>query len=188
MTLYSLVLFVHVSAVLVLFAALSLEVLSLYRLRRATSPSEVFAWIEPVPRLPLMVASSGLVIFLSGAYLAMRMAAFGLAWPKVTVGALLVMAALGALTSRRLRTIRQACSEATVMSGGLLSRLQDPFLKFSLCIRISIFLAVVLLMGAKTGVWNSIGVVGTFVFLGALASIPGLRRGTLSAPRTELGR
>ena len=134
MTLYALALFIHVSAVLVLFAALSIEVLFLYRLRRASTLTEVLVWIDPVPRLPVIVASSGVVTLLSGAYLATRMSAFGLAWPKVAVAALLLMAPLGAVTGRRTRAIRQACINATAINGELLSRLQDPFLKISLCI------------------------------------------------------
>jgi len=78
MKLYALTLFIHVSAVLLLFAALSVELLSLYRLRRAATLTYPFAWIEPVPRLPLIVASSGLVTMFSEVYLDMRMSAFGL--------------------------------------------------------------------------------------------------------------
>jgi len=188
MTFYALAVFIHVCAVLVLFAALSVELLSLYRLRRATTLTEALAWIEPVPRLPIIVAGSGLVTLFSGGYLAMRMSAFGLAWPKVAVAAFFLMAPLGSVTGKRVQAIRQACTNATAISGELLNRLRDPFLKISLSIRISIFLAVVLLMGAKPGVWNSIGIVGTFVVFGALASLPGLRRAALSPPHTDLGR
>ena len=52
MTLYSFVLFAHITAVLAMFACLSLEVLSLFRLRRASTLSEVQLWIEPVPSFP----------------------------------------------------------------------------------------------------------------------------------------
>jgi len=188
MTLYALSLFIHVSAVLVLFAALSVEVLFLYRLRRASTLTEALVWVDPVPGLPLIVASSGLVTLFSGAYLAMRMSAFGLAWPKVAVAALVLMVPLGAVTGRRMRAIRQACTNATAISGELLSRLQDQFLKISLCMRVSIFLSVVLLMGAKPNLWNSITTVGIFLLLGALFSLPGFPLVSLSAPRTDLGR
>ena len=103
MTLYSLVLFGHVTAVLGLSAALSFEALSLFHLRRASVLTDANRWIEPVPRLPFVTAGSSLVIFLSGVYLAIRMSAFEAAWPKVTVGALLLIAPLGALTGRRMR-------------------------------------------------------------------------------------
>jgi hypothetical protein len=66
MTLYSIVLFVHVTAVLSLFAALSFEVLSLFHLRRSPSLTETRRWIEPVPGLPLATMGSPLVVFFSG--------------------------------------------------------------------------------------------------------------------------
>jgi len=172
MTLYSLILFAHISAVLGLCAALSLEALSLFHLRRVSTVPEARRWIDPVPGLPLVAMGSLLVILFSGIYLAVRMSAFGLAWPKVTVAALLLIAPLGALTGRRMRAIRMACAdEARAISIALLGRLQDPFLKVSLGIRIAVFLGIVLLMAAKTGLWQSIGVVGTSVALGLLSSL-----------------
>ena len=68
MTLYSLVLFVHVAGALALFTALSFEVLSLVRLRRASTLTEVQLWMEPVPGLPLVTLGSLLVVFFSGVY------------------------------------------------------------------------------------------------------------------------
>src|SRR5207248_2855439 len=59
MTFYSLVLFVHVTAALALFAALTFEVLSLFHLRRASTLTEVHLWLDPVPRLPLAAMEIG---------------------------------------------------------------------------------------------------------------------------------
>lgn len=61
MTVYSFVLFAHITGVLSMFACLSLEVLSLSRLRRASTLSEVRLWIEPVPRLSNIALGSLLV-------------------------------------------------------------------------------------------------------------------------------
>src|SRR5882762_31814 len=94
MTLYSLVLFGHVTAVLALFACLSLETLSLFHLRRASTLPEVQLWIEPVPGLSAVALGSLLVILLSGVYLTIQMSGFGLAWLKVTIAAFLLMAPL----------------------------------------------------------------------------------------------
>jgi hypothetical protein len=177
MRLYSLVLFVHITAMLGLCAALSFEVLSLFHLRRASTLTNASRWIEPVPRLPLVTGGSALVIFFSGVYLAIRMSAFEAAWPKVTVGALLLIAPLGALTARRMRAISRACADANAITSELLRRLQDPFLKISLGIRIAIFLGIILLMAAKPGLWESIGIVGTSVLVGLLSSLLAWRRG-----------
>jgi hypothetical protein len=77
------------------------------------------------------------------------MAAFELAWPKVTVGALLLIAPLGVLAGRRMRTIRRACADARAINPEPLRQLQDPFLKISLGIRIAVFLGIVLLAAVR---------------------------------------
>jgi hypothetical protein len=176
MTLYSLVLFLHIAAVLTLFAALTFEALSLFHLRRASTLAEARLWMEPVPRLPLVTVSSALVAFLSGAYLAMRMSAFALAWPKTSVAALLLITPFGALTGRRMLAIRKACSDAKTMNSELRDRLRDPFLKTSLGVRIAIFFGIVLLMTAKPDLWQSIAIVGASVVLGFLLSFLGSHR------------
>src|SRR5438045_3159198 len=98
MTFYSLVLFVHVTAVLALFAVLTLEGLSLFHLTRAANLVEVRLWIDPVPGLPLVATGSLLVVFFSGIWLTLRISAFDAAWPKVTIAALLVVAPIAAIT------------------------------------------------------------------------------------------
>jgi len=77
---------------------------------------------------------------------------------------------------------------AQAINSQLFSRLQDPFLKISLGIRIVVFLGIVLLMGAKPDLWESISIVGTSVILGLLSSLLAWRRdGSLSAPSADLG-
>jgi hypothetical protein len=183
MTLYSVVLF---TAALGLFAALSFEALSLFHLRRVSTLTEARRWIEPVPGLPFVVMGSALAVFFTGAYLAMRMSAFGLAWPKVTVGALLLIAPFGALTGRRMGAIRRACADAKAINSELLHWLQDPFLKISLGIRIAVFLGIVLLMAAQPELWESVSVVGASGVVGLLFSLLRWPRGeSLSAPSAD---
>jgi hypothetical protein len=170
MTLYSLVLFLHVTAVLALFACLTLEVLSLFHLRRASTWTEARSWIEPVPRLSAVALGSLLVIVLSGVYLTIQMSGFGLAWPWVTIAALLLMAPLGAVTGRRMRYIRHL-SASGEMNQSKLVDLQDPSLKISLGIRIAVFLGVVLLMTAKPELPGSFGILGGSVALGLAAAL-----------------
>jgi hypothetical protein len=188
MTLYAIVLFFHVAAVLGLFASLSFEVLALFHLRRASDLTEVRSWIDPVPGLPLLAMTSLLVIFASGIYLAMRMSAFDAAWPKVTIAALLLIAPLGALSGRRMSAIRRDSGHAKGMSAELIGRLQDPFLRISLGIRIGVFLGIVLLMGAKPALWQSISVAAGSALLGVVFGLLfGLRSAALAAPSTDSG-
>jgi hypothetical protein len=128
-----------------------------------------------------------LVVFLSGVYLAIRMSAFDLAWPKVTVAAILLMAPLGALTGRRMRAIRRICADAKAINPDLEDRLRAPFLKISLGVRIVVFLGILLLMAAKPEFWEAISIVGTSVVLGLLLSLlPWRRSGSLSATSADL--
>jgi hypothetical protein len=182
MTTYSTVLFIHVTAVLLLFATMSFEVLSLFHLRRATTVIDIRRWMEMIPGLPLVAMGSILLVLFFGVYLAMRMSAFGLAWPRVTIGTFLLMAPLGAVSGRRMRAIRMACADSSANHSELLSQLQSRFLKISLGIRIAVFLGIVLLMAAKPELWESVGIVGTAVALGFLSSfLTGHRSGPLSA-------
>jgi hypothetical protein len=171
MTLYSMILFLHIAAVLGLFATLSFEVLSLSRLRRASDLGEVRCWIDPVPGIPLVAIVSIFVVLISGIYLALRMSAFEMTWPKVTIAALLLFAPFGALTSKRMRAIRRSCTPPTTMNPELLQQLRDPLLKISLGFRIGVFFGILLLMTAKPELWQSIGTVVCSAVLGLLLSL-----------------
>jgi len=188
MSLYGFVLFLHVAAVLGLFVCLGFEALSLFRLRRASTLAEARPWIDPVPRLPLWTGVSALVVFGSGIYLAMRMSAFGQTWIDLTIIALLLIAPLGALTGKRMRTIRQALTDASTLEPELFTRLDDALLKISLSVRIFTFLGIVLLMAAKPELSPSVSIVVSSIFLGVLAPLAFWRRRTLvSAAGTTLG-
>jgi hypothetical protein len=188
MSLYGFVLFLHVAAVLGLFLCLGFEALSLFRLRRASTLAEGRLWIDPLPLLPLWTGASALVVFGSGIYLAMRMSAFGQAWIDLSIVALMLIAPLGKLTSKRMRAIRHALANASTMEPQLFSRLDDAWLKISLSVRMFIFLGIVLLMTAKPELLQSISIVACSVFLGFLAPLVSSRRRTLlSQPGTNLG-
>jgi hypothetical protein len=187
MTLYSFVLFAHVIAAFAMFACLGLEVLSLVRLRRASTLSEVQLWIEPVPSLSIIALGSLLVILFSGIYLATQMSAFGLAWLKVTIAAVLLMAPLGALTGRRIRYMQRLAANGKMNQSRLLDLVRRPFLKISLGIRIAVFLGIVLLMTAKPELLESLGIAGGSVVVGLAAALLIPSGGSaLSAPRADL--
>ena len=187
MSLYAFVLFLHVAAVLGLFACLSFEALSLFHLRRASTVAEARLWIDPVPRLSLWTGVSALVVFGSGIYLAMRMSAFGQAWIDLSIFALLLIAPLGALTGKRMRAIRTALANASTMEPQLVRRLDDAWLKISLSVRMLIFLGIVLLMTAKPERLQSVSIVACSVFLGFLSPlVSSRRRALLSQPGTNL--
>jgi hypothetical protein len=87
MTIYSIVLFLHVGAALVLASALSIDGLILFQLRRATSPIGATSWLDLWSVFRWIAGGSGLVLLLSGGYLTHRMSAGTEAWPKVALAA-----------------------------------------------------------------------------------------------------
>ena len=110
-----------------LFCSCMLQPYSLYLSAWVLKRFRCFACVEPrpwlkpacgsipLPRLPLWTGASALVVFGSGIYLAMRMSAFGQAWIDLTIVALLLIAPLGALTGKRMRTIRHALANASTI-------------------------------------------------------------------------
>jgi hypothetical protein len=99
---------------------MSLEALSLFHLRRAATLNEVRLWADPAPGLPLAAAGSLLLVFFSGIYLTIRMSAFGTAWPRVTIGAMLLLAPLAGIAAGRTRAIRRAGATASTINPDLL--------------------------------------------------------------------
>jgi hypothetical protein len=176
MSYHSLVLILHVSAVFALWAVLVIEMFSFVRLRSASTLAEVHTWMDSPPKLPVIAVGSVLLIFLSGIYLVHSISR-GQAWPKIAVSALLLMAPLGAATGRRMRAIRHLYPAAKALGPELRGQIQDPFLKISLCVRMALFFGIFLLVSAKPGLLGSLGILGTSLILGLLASRLGWRRG-----------
>jgi hypothetical protein len=170
MTLYSAVLFVHIVSALGIVAALSLAVATLSRLRRATTVGEARLWIEFAPGVPGLAILSLVFLLLSGIFMTNQISGWTLAWPRVAVGALLLIAPLGVVTGRRLRAIQIACAASKPSESDILGKLRDPFLVFSMNMRIALVLGIVLLMTAKPELRQSLGIVVSSVLLGLVST------------------
>jgi len=133
MIVQSLVLFVHVVGVLGLFAGLALEAFGIERARKA------------VPRL------SGIAVALtvvSGFYLGARFGVLGDDWMRASYGAIVLMAAAGALARR-----------------------SEALMRISLQVRTALGLVVVFLMIAKPDAVVSVTVIG-LALVGATLKLP----------------
>jgi len=91
MTLYSVVLFVHVASAFGIAAALGLAAVTLSRLRRANTVGEARLWIEFAPGVPALAIVSLVFMLLSGIYMTAQVGGRTLAWPKVALGALILI-------------------------------------------------------------------------------------------------
>jgi hypothetical protein len=170
MTLYSVVLFVHVASAFGISAALSLAIVTLSRLRRATTVSEARLWVEFAPGVPALAIIALVFLLLSGIYMTAQMGGWTLAWPKVALGALILIGPLGAVTGRRLRAIQIACAATTPNESDIFAKLRDPFLVYSMNMRIALVLGILLLMTAKPELRESMGIIVSCIFLGLVSS------------------
>lgn len=185
MTLYSAVLFVHVASAFGIVAALSLAAMTLARLRRATTAGEARLWIEFAPGVPALAIISLVFLLLSGIYMTVQMSGWGLAWTRVAMGALILIAPLGAVTGRRLRAIQIACAASKPNESEILAKLRDPFLVLSMNMRIALVLGIVLLMTARPELRQSVGVVVSSIFLGFASTVFSRRESTAPIARAE---
>src|SRR6266446_7003090 len=185
MTVYSLVLFLHVGAALVLASALSIDALILFQLRRAAVPSVTKSWLDLWQGVPGIAGGSGLVLLLSGGYLTHRMSAWTEAWPKVALAALILIGVLGGVTSRRMRALRRTSARD---QSEFFRRRGYPILRISLSLRIALVFAAVLLMNAKPQLRESLSVVGAALVLGLVAAFLIPNRGSaLSTANLDAG-
>lgn len=187
MTLYSVVLYVHVLSAFFLASALSFETLILRRMGRAASKSQARLWADLIPGFPFIVVGCLLVLLLSGGYLTGTMSGWSLGWPKAAVVAVLLFAFLGAATGRRMRAIRRIAADERDRESLPFARLNDPFLKFSLYIRMAVLAGTVLLMTAKPDFTESIEILVAAVILGSVSAFVGSRRAGISrSPNTQV--
>jgi hypothetical protein len=180
MMVYSVVLFVHVVSALVLAAALRLEALTLIHLRKATSPIEARFVMDLAPGFSVVAMGSLLLLLLSGGYMAAQASVWSLAWPKVAVAALLLIGPFGAVSGRKMGAIRRLVASGASADSDLMPKLQDPFLKFSIIMRVALVLGVVWLTTAKPGMAESLEGVGVFAVVGAFSALLFSRRGGIS--------
>jgi hypothetical protein len=188
MTFYSAILFVHVASAFGVVAALSLAAVTLARLRRARTVSEARLWIEFAPGVPALAIGSLVFLLVSGIYMTVQMSGWTLTWPKVALGALILIGPLGAVTGRRLRAIQIACATSTPNESELFAKLRDPFLVLSMNMRIALVLGILLLMTAKPELRQSLGIVVSSIFVGLVSTVFWRRDAASPIARAESGQ
>jgi len=174
MTLYAVILFLHLLGALILFGALALEWICLRNLRRAATLEELRSWTGAAALLPRFHAFSGPLILFPGAYLATKMQVWPQGWISMALLGVVVMLVLGmGVSGRRVRGIIKASRQENAVLSDLVSRVEAPVLRYSFWLRIALGLGIVLLMGSKSPMGISAAVMGVAVAAGLAAAAMG---------------
>ncbi|HEV8577485.1 MAG TPA: hypothetical protein VGX68_00265 [Thermoanaerobaculia bacterium] len=169
----SVVLFIHVTGMLLLFIGFAVEWLSLESLRRAKTLEHASSWLRLQRVLPHVNGIALGVLLVSGIFLAGRIGAFKLAWPRLAFGLIVLMGILrGPGVRSRVRAMRDAAGQGGEVGFNALNRhASHPWLRASLVMRAALGLAAVYLMIAKPLLSASLIVTGVAVAVGVTVSL-----------------
>ena len=193
---YTLALFAHIVGVLLLFLGMGLQWIITLRLRAARTAAQAREWSGLVRGVGRLGPLSGVLILAAGLYMAVTAWSLMAPWILVSLGAMLLMLALGmGVVARRLKAIQRAVT-ADDASGALSRdaqvRIADPFLWSALHLSGGVALGIVFLMTTKPTLGGSLLTLAVALALGGVAgglSEKSLRnRRAATAPAVEARR
>jgi hypothetical protein len=172
MTLYSFALYVHILGALALFGAMGLEWVALLNLRRVVTAEQAREWLKVFALFPRIYPFAWGAILLAGLYMTAAVWR-GAGWIIVAlVSVVVLMAAGGALTGRRMASLVQGVAR---VKGALSTELQvilhDPYLLAVFQVRLAFTLGIVFLMVAKPGLLVGSLDMGVATLLGLLSTL-----------------
>ena len=150
MSLYSVLVFLHVIGALGLFASIGLEQVGLYRLRRARTGTQVNEWLSTLAGLRRIDGPAGLLLLATGIYFVVTRWGHQ-AWAGLAILGMILMALLGILVNgRRLRAIKwESSGTLGPIPSELTQRLHDSVLLTSAMVRAAIGVGIVFNMVMK---------------------------------------
>jgi len=178
--LYTIALFIHIVGVLGLFTCISLELASLFGLRRARLLEEVCTWTSLHRVITWAFPLAALLTLSAGVFLALDAWGWKVAWIDISFFAFIAMGLLGRFNDRRHQRVHQAMGEAVSgpVPAELLPQLNDVVLWSSTLLLTAIGLGVVFLMAVKPDLLGSFITLAIAILVGlfAIAVLRGARQ------------
>jgi hypothetical protein len=172
MTLYDISRYLHVVAAMSLLLTFGLEWIGVVRLREAATAEQARAWFSVLAAGRSIGPATLAAIVLPGLYMAWEVWGF-VGWIDVALGAVALMAALGAHNGIRLANIGKEVGNATgPLPAPLVARLRNPLFLVSLRSRLGIILGTVYLMTSKPDVLGSLLTIGIALAAGLAWALP----------------
>jgi hypothetical protein len=165
------VLFAHVVGMLMFFIALGVESVQVALLRRDPTQAHGEQFAIVLALLARLYPLAGLLLLLSGGYLATTMGLWTQGWLLVGLGAFLAMAIAGRRTGARIRVALAASVADRAATETLRRHLQDPILAASVHLRVAVALGIVYVMMFKPSLIASLLIVGATLAAGLAPSL-----------------
>ena len=169
MSIYTIVLFLHVIGAIGYFVGMGTWLFGLAALRRVQRVDQVRALTNLAGRLGPLVGISVLLILATGLYMAITSWGLQTGWIAVALASLILIAPLGtAFIEPRRRAIARLAQEAPdgLLSQALEQRIHDPILGTALVTVTILLLGIVFLMTTKPSLIGSLIVMGVALLLG----------------------
>ena len=171
MDLHRNIVFVHVTAMIGLFAALVIEWVSVARLRQSTSYEQAREWAGLWRLLVPVGAPSIFTVLASGIYLATTLGAWEVGWVRAAVPTLIVIALAGAVAAPRRRRIRAAIEAGSgPVPHEVLTQLRHPLLIASVRARATLIAALVFAMTARPTLGGAALIASAVVLAGVVGA------------------
>ena len=172
MTVFSVILFIHLVGALTLFAGMGLEWRALRYFGLAGTVEELRMWTGAASVLPALNGIAAAAILLPGFYLAAKLMVWPQGWISISLLATFAIAGLGmAVTGPRTRALRKAVAEGSgALPEDIRQKARASGLRVSFRLRVWLGLGIVLLMASRPGMVTSLVVIGVAIAAGLLLS------------------
>jgi hypothetical protein len=174
-SLYTLLLFVHVSGAVCLFVGMGIWLFGSTTIARAWRVEQVRAIVDLMLMARLVVPASAFVVIVAG--LTMAQIAWGLqtGWIAVALGSLVIIGPIGTwVIDPKVRAI--AALAHTLPDGPLpvtlAERTHDRVLRVTMHVLIAMLFGIVFLMTTKPALTSAIGAMGVSALLGFASGVP----------------
>ena len=173
---YSIVVFLHVVGALALFAGIGLEQVSLFNLRKASTTLQAREWLAVLGGLRRVDAPSGITILATGFY--MLFTRWGhQAWIGLAILGMVAMAILSiTVTARRVKAITSTLHGSDAPIAGLFRAQHDQTLRAAASFRAAIALGIVFNMTVKPATPGAVAALGAALVLAAIVAVAGRSR------------
>lgn len=179
MNTYAIALFLHVVGALAYFATVGLLLVSVVRLRRATTTPALREWAELAATAERWIPASVTLILLSGGYMIATASMWRAMWVIAALGTFATLAPLFPLVlGHRFDEIRDAARAAATesISPALVRQTHDVLLAGTSRLIAALSLGIVFLMTAKPDGTGSLIAIGIALALGFVPVLPVRRR------------